>query len=74
MQTKPAELQAEARQKAVNVPELRKELAERYQQAQTWTDFIVTSGRQSWPTVQAQLAAAEARIREIEEIFINLAF
>jgi hypothetical protein len=68
MQTKLAELQAEARKRAVNVPELRKELAERYHQAQTWTDFIVTSGRQSWPTVQAQLTAAEARIREIEEI------
>jgi hypothetical protein len=48
-----------------------KELAEKYQQAQTWTDFIVTSGRQSWPTVQAQLAAAETRIKEIEEILAH---
>ena len=66
MERKLAELQTEA--KAINVPELRKELAENYQQAQKWTQFIVTCSRQSWPIVEAELSAVQARITEIDKI------
>lgn len=63
-----AELQAEARKNAVNVPALRKELAGKKQEAWNLTDSIVASGRQALATVQARLIAAEARISEIENI------
>jgi site-specific DNA recombinase len=61
------EHEAEACRNAINVPELHRELAERRLEAVNMTDFIVASGRQSWPTVQARLAAAEARIMEIDK-------
>lgn len=66
VQSKLAELQAEARKNAVNVPALRKELAAKEQEAWNLTDFIVASGRQCSPTIQSRLEAAETRIREIE--------
>jgi site-specific DNA recombinase len=63
-----SELQGEARKRAVNAPELRKELAQKQQEAWGLTDCLVENGRQSLPTVRARLAAAEARIAEIEGI------
>lgn len=54
--------------RAVNAPELRKELAQKQQEAWGLTDCLVENGRQSLPTVRARLAAAEARIAEIEDL------
>lgn len=68
MQTKPAELEAEARKSAINAPALRKELAEKKQGAWHVTDFIAATGRQCLATVQSRLEAAEARIKQIEEL------
>jgi site-specific DNA recombinase len=67
-QTKLAERQAEARKSAINTPALRKELAERKQEAWRLTDFIVATGRQCLATVQSRLEAADARIEQIEEL------
>jgi site-specific DNA recombinase len=68
VQHRVSKLQAEAQKNAVNAPELKKELTKKRQDALTMTEFIVTSGRQSWPTIQAQLATTEARIKEIEDM------
>jgi site-specific DNA recombinase len=67
VQKRVSELQAEASKNAVNAPELRKELAEKKQEAWHMTDYIVVNGRQCSPTVQSRLEAADARIKEIEE-------
>ena len=68
VQTKLAERQAEAKKNAVNAPALRKELAEKKQEAWNLTDFIAASGRQCSATIQVRLEAAEARIQQIEEL------
>ncbi len=62
-----AELQSEARKNAISKPELLKERAEKVQEAWALTDFIVAHGSQASPTVQTRLAAAEARVKEIDE-------
>jgi site-specific DNA recombinase len=67
VQEKVSKLQAEARKNAVNAPALRKELAEKKQEAWNLTDSIAAYGRQCLATVQERLEAAEARIKEIEE-------
>jgi hypothetical protein len=61
------ELQAEARKNAINRPELLKERAEKVQEAWALTDFIVAHGSQASPTIQTRLAAAEVRVKEIDE-------
>ena len=62
-----AELKAEAHKNAINRPELLKERAEKMQEAWALTDFIVAHGSQASRTVQARLAAAEDRVKEIDE-------
>ena len=64
LQDRLAELRELARKNTVNAPALRKELADKKQEAWNLTDFIVANGRQSSPTIQARLATAEARIKE----------
>ena len=71
VQERVAELRELAHKNAVNAPELRKELAEKKQEAWNLTDFIAGSGRQSSPTVQARLVAAETRIKEIEALLVR---
>lgn len=61
-------LEAEARKNAVNAPALRKELAQKKQEAWNLTDFIAASGRQCSGSVQSRLEAADARIKQIEEL------
>jgi hypothetical protein len=68
VQTKLAELEAEARKSAINAPALRKELAKKKQEAWHVTDFIAATGRQCLATVQSRLEAAEAGIKQIEEL------
>jgi site-specific DNA recombinase len=68
VQTKLAERQAEAKKNAVNAPALRKELAEKKLEAWNLTDFIAASGRQCSATIQVRLEAADARIKQIEEL------
>jgi site-specific DNA recombinase len=63
-----AELHAEARRNAVNVPALRQELAEKKQEAWKLTDDIVDKGRDASRTVRERLAAAEVRIEQIEKL------
>lgn len=67
-QTKLTELEAEAQKNAINAPALRKELAEKKQEAWNLTDFIVATGRQCVATVQSRLEAADSRIKQIEEL------
>jgi hypothetical protein len=66
VQKKVSELQAEVRKIAINAPALRKELAEKKQEAWNLTDFIAASGRQCLATVQFRLEAVDVRIKEIE--------
>ena len=68
LQERMAELQAEARKTAINAPELRKELTEKKQEAWGLTDHIAAHGRESSRTILERLAAADARIKEIEEL------
>ena len=63
-----AERQLEACKCAINVPELRKERSEKMQEAWSLTEFIVASGSQTFETVKARLATAEARIKDIDEL------
>jgi hypothetical protein len=63
--TKLAEQEAEARKSAINAPALRKELAEKKQEAWHLTDFIVCieprADQQTWTT--ANLYSAGVRVR-----------
>ena len=65
VQTKLAEQEAEARKSAINAPALRKELAEKKQEAWHLTDFIVCieprADQQTWTT--ANLYSAGVRVR-----------
>ena len=67
VQKRISELQAQVRKEIIDAPDLRKELAEKKQEAWNMTDFIVANGCQSSPTVHTRLALAEIRIKEIEE-------
>ena len=68
VQDRLAELQAEVRSAAVNVPGLRQELAERKQEAWNLTDYIIGNGREAPRTVRERLEVAEARIEQIEKV------
>jgi len=68
VQKRVSELQSAAQKNAVNAPELRHELEQKQQEAWNLTDVMAAMGRNSSPTLQTRLQAAETRMRQIEEL------